>query len=338
MPTPRVIHSPIYLSSIPRSGATLLAAMLNNHKNIAMFNEPWIFHMLPKYGTLSKRLNAKMLVEDLARTAASFGIKISVTLKTRVLEEIHQQSISDPIEGIIVFMNHYAREMGKPRWGIKQPRELAEIPKLLRYIPNLKIIHVVRDPRSTVALRKGKSNPSIQSYAQVYRFSYSWLNEMRLANKACMLVDSNYFEVRYEDLIENPHRLLKNICEFLGEDFDPAMLEYYHRDNPYVPRDQQGKPRKTHHDVLQPVYTKDRDVWRHILTDYEVAVCEKICLPEMLTRSYVPIGSPVVPNYTRDILVALLFRWNQFRYFLRDAVLERFFHETRKLFILIFTH
>jgi hypothetical protein len=37
----------------------------------------------------------------------------------------------------------------------------------------------------------------------------------------------NLHILKYEELIENPERALRDVNEFFQEEFDPAMLEYY---------------------------------------------------------------------------------------------------------------
>src|SRR4029079_737962 len=37
--------------------------------------------------------------------------------------------------------------------------------------------------------------------------------------------------VRYEELTENPHAVTHQICEFLGVEWEPAMLEYGKQDH-----------------------------------------------------------------------------------------------------------
>jgi len=149
---------PLYIVSIPRSGATLLSAMLNTHKHIAMFNEPWLVIMLPKYGTFSRRQDVENFISDLCSVAERFGVLLGDDFKREVSSLINN-SQSFFMDGVQIFLNSYLSQTGKKRWGIKQPLGYSELYRFVCKIPNLKIIHIVRDPRSKVALRmRGTEN------------------------------------------------------------------------------------------------------------------------------------------------------------------------------------
>ena len=68
-----------------------------------------------------------------------------------------------------------------------------------------------------------------------------------------------------EDLVADPERHLPPLCEFLGLEYDPAMLDYPQRAEAVIA----GTVGETHHGNLRRAPTRTRD-WRHDLSAREV--------------------------------------------------------------------
>jgi len=100
------------------------------------------------------------------------------------------------------------------------------------------------------------------------------------------LYQDNYYELRYEDLVVDPTQHLKDICQFLGEEFDPEMLHYFEDRNPYVPRDGTGQAKSSHADVLLPVHHEGITQWKKNLMQREFKIVESICALQMHNRGY----------------------------------------------------
>ncbi|MEM7357337.1 MAG: sulfotransferase, partial [Acidobacteriota bacterium] len=132
----RAPRSPLYLASTPRSGATLLAAMLNRHRHIAMFNEPWFFQLAAKYGSLRRRPNVRRLLNDLSYSGRGFGAAIEDDWLSEIEAEILAAGDDRPLAGFLHFLDRFAALQGKPRWGVKQPHGILDAPHLLRQRPD----------------------------------------------------------------------------------------------------------------------------------------------------------------------------------------------------------
>jgi hypothetical protein len=329
-------HAPLYLVSVPRSGATLLSAMLHNHKNIAMFNEPWFFHMLPKYGTLQRRRNIEMLVNDLCAAANRFGVLLNQEFKGRVLAEICKLDFPKPLDAFAIFLEFYRGHLGKRRWGVKQPLIAHNLPRLMERFPDLKVIHIVRDPRATVTHRMNKGTGSKEDLVCSLQYSRSGAQILSYMKWVHTTSEANYFELRYEDFVRNPEAWLLRVCDFLNEDYDPGMLQYHAAMNPYVPREKDGYPVATHLGVLSPVHTRDLGAWDRLLTWREKSIVERTCHREMVNHGYRPtsldgrIGSVLFFSTVLRLQLRLL------KGFFRQKILERIFHACRKAAIVLF--
>ncbi len=112
---------------------------------------------------------------------------------------------------------------GKPRYGDKTPlygRHLAEIEKLL---PEAHFIHIIRDGRDVAAsLRTRWFSPGHDMATQA-RYRRDNAEAAHSQGRACR----RYRELLYEDLLREPERSLRSLCDFLKLGFEPAMLAYY---------------------------------------------------------------------------------------------------------------
>jgi hypothetical protein len=95
-------------------------------------------------------------------------------------------------------------------------------------------------------------------------------------------------ELKYEDLIRDPEGELGKICEFLGVEFDEAMLDYP-RDSTY------GSPDV---DLVEQ--------WRTKLTDDEIRWVESVCGSLMQRVGYAPVNPNAPrPSTLKSIQLAL---------------------------------
>jgi Sulfotransferase family len=88
--------------------------------------------------------------------------------------------------------------------------------------PNARILHLIRDPRDrheAVTARAGPFRPGTAG-----RSAASWLRSARLARRNAARWPDNYRVVRYETLVSHPEPTMRDVCTFLGEDYEPAML------------------------------------------------------------------------------------------------------------------
>jgi hypothetical protein len=119
----------------------------------------------------------------------------------------------------------YAARFGKRRWGDKTPLYGLHLEAIATLLPEARFVHVIRDGRDTaLSLRHlwfspGKSIHTLAAY---------WRNVVSTA-RAQGAGRRHYLEVRYEDLVLQTERALREICGFLELDYEPCMLRYFER-------------------------------------------------------------------------------------------------------------
>jgi hypothetical protein len=96
-----------------------------------------------------------------------------------------------------------------------------EIPLLRQLFPEAQIIHIVRDGRD-VALSWLETRYEPMN---MYKAARLWAEMVRRGRSdGSRLPASDYYEVRYETLLGEPEKTMRQVCEFLREPFDPAVL------------------------------------------------------------------------------------------------------------------
>ena len=175
----------------------------------------------------------------------------------------------------LVYREHLART-GKPRLGDKTPRYFMIVPQLAALYPDAKFIHLIRDGRD-VAI-----SFIDLGFSHYYQKSFEWTRVMR--NRAALLdgpYASQILEVKYEDLIKDPPAVLRRICHFLDEEFEPAMLDW----TPLldlVPE----RERSIHPKLGQPITTDAIGVWRKRLSAVECFAMEACLWRDLLRLGY----------------------------------------------------
>ena len=214
---------PFFVLGAQRSGTTMLRLMLNNHYRLSVPFEtgfiPKFYRRLEEFGNLKERGNVIRLLDAIAAHPPVVKGKL-ITDKNAILD-YSIDSYSDLVQAI--FMAH-AGTRNKLRWGDKSPVQVTQMDILWDLFPQAKFVHIVRDGRDVALSLRGVSWGSghIPHVAEDWRWKVTLCSKM-----GAMLSKNHYVELRYEDLVLNPESSLRRICEFLGEPFDPAMLDYH---------------------------------------------------------------------------------------------------------------
>jgi hypothetical protein len=177
----------------------------------------------------------------------------------------------------------YAETHGKTRYGDKTPPFLMHVPMLAREFPESRFVHLVRDGRDVVlSLRDQRFAPSSFAGAAEY-----WAGRVRRARAAGeALGPDRYREVRYEDLVGDPERELRGLCEFVALDFRPEMLSYRAEDLDRIPLTAKMRTGG----AARPPGPSGRD-WRTQMTSRQVAVVEAVAGDELEAFGYGRAGA-----------------------------------------------
>jgi hypothetical protein len=214
-----------FIGGAPKSGTTWLQLLLNAHPEISCGGE----------GHFPNRL-----LPALAK--ALKGYNATIDLKNR--------SIFEQLDGQPLFTNRHAlylmaaaaslmlrrpeKAITAPVVGDKTPDNVRFFPLLAGLFPRAKFIHIVRDARDcTVSAwfhnlrlnpaQVAKRYPSFDAFSD--HFAGIWVANVKAGANFAARHPGLCLTIRYEDLCDDPSRVLDGLCGFLPASRDPSILQ-----------------------------------------------------------------------------------------------------------------
>ncbi len=218
--------APIFVIGCPRSGNTLIGAILNKHPKAFILFEANTFSSLYRKWRYLCRQGVdpdKAFMEIMTKYFHKYNEKFRVSPL-----ELKACAQYGPSWGRM--LDQYMRlimSRAKPtavRWGDKTPHHVGWMESIVESFPNAQFVYVFRDPRSVVASLSKPSFPHttndplinvdvVRQYLEVYEAQKRRVPANRI------------LEIRYEDLVQQPQETVASMCEFLGLDFRDDLLE-----------------------------------------------------------------------------------------------------------------
>jgi len=187
---------PVFLLSSPRSGSTLLRAILDSHSQICA---PQEFHFRD-FQVRPKHVDA---IKPWRQLGFSYG-EFEDILWDRMLHLLLVRS-------------------GKRIIVEKTPQNVLDWRRLHRKWPNARYLHLRRHPLRIVESR-ARARPDRTVEFQVQRTAL-YCAKLHEASQALPGIT-----LRYEDLTARPAEQMRRVCAYLGVDFEPGMLDYHDDD------------------------------------------------------------------------------------------------------------
>jgi hypothetical protein len=218
--------APVVILGVSRSGTTLLKEMLDQHPELALPSESYFVPQL--WDRHGERPERAAFLADVARLARirEWGVTPAA---------VDERLPREPrfAEAVGAVYRAYADLRGKPRYGDKTPSYMQRLPVLERAFPDALYVHLVRDARdaalSFLAMRR-RPRFNWARPRGLLSFAAQWRREIEGARRfGARLGPERYVELRYEDLVAAPEQRLRELCAFLGLDWDPALLDYHRR-------------------------------------------------------------------------------------------------------------
>jgi len=215
--------------------------MLNHHSEVAIPSESYFIPQL--WDRYRRQMNTELLLADLmcCFRVREWGIGVA-DLQRRLADKA---GFSEVIQEVY---RSYAEARGKYRFGDKTPLYMQYLDLLERVFPGAQYVHIIRDGRDAALSYEGmpyRSRFSLLYPRGISDFAFSWRREILSAQRfGSTVAAGRYFEIRYESLVAEPETRLRDVCFFLGLQFESAMLEYY--------RDATWKPDKNHKRLAEP--------------------------------------------------------------------------------------
>jgi hypothetical protein len=256
---------PIFIGGCPRSGTTLLGALLGAHSRCLCVPEmPFKFDLL--YGMdWDAPDRSWRLAHDIVRHLGSFrmwGIPVE-DLATNGASAVEPPAYRQTID---LMVRRYAEAAGRPAadvWVEHIPHNIRHVHALLREFPDAIVFHLVRDGRGVAAslLPVGWGAGTELSAA-----SY-WADHLAYGLAAEHTAAAKVHRVHYEAVLHDPHGEIVRLCRLAGLEPEPQLG---HETRFPIPRDTLGQ----HSLVARPPDPSRADSWKKALTPRQIETFE----------------------------------------------------------------
>lgn len=267
---------PFFIVGSPRSGTTLLRFILSSHSRLYVPDETGFLPFLGRFDgrplsqseaqSLLRRIGRlNRLWRDMVPDLGAFYAGLPSPTLPVILDALFQQRIA-PYQAA--------------RWGDKTPPYIQYIPQLLRLFPDAQFIHVVRDGRdATLSARKKWGDE--KGYMDAYYLLKTWVRNVTAGQIAKQNLPADQFaEIRYETLAQTPEPVIRQLCAFLDEQFEPQMLAQG------ALAQKVGGGIDRHVEAQAAIHTGSIGRWRQALSPYEQKLADALAGDALQTFGY----------------------------------------------------
>ena len=208
--------NPVFVVGVFRSGTSLLYSLLNRHPQVALMYEcdVWDFPPVLQEPRFAGDWLARQefFNRTLSRHRFVWGGSLRGLENVRTPEDLYRV--------------HGEQKPGATLWGEKSPSYSPRLKQLGRRYPHATFIFIWRNPVETYRsiLLAGRTSAFFNKPGMLHRLVY---HQEQLIRQSAWLArrDARVRHVNYDDLVDRPEQVCRQLCEFLEVPFDPIMLD-----------------------------------------------------------------------------------------------------------------
>jgi Sulfotransferase family len=233
----RLAQNPVFICGVHRSGTTLLRDMLDGHPDLVVLpaegtyytnqetklqslpEKEWLGHLgrewlrrlanpinQPPYWLLGRSSVAGSPYIDFARYVSAWW---------KIVDR--RAGGQWPHMAVVLAYASCTGNLEAKLWVDKTPTNERFLNRIWQEMPSAKIIHMIREPLATLASHK-KMDPSGS-----FRYALRYLkNSFTIAGEQSALADERFLLLRYEDICNEPKKMVARLALFLG--IEPADI------------------------------------------------------------------------------------------------------------------
>lgn len=289
----------VFVVGNSRSGTTVMGRLLGLGSEVFTFNELHFFEEMwsPNSNPLLSESEAIFLCAKLLnvqhndyigeRDLHAFAQEAAQVLKAA------QTAVPTALDIFRICLKYIARQNGKTIACDQTPRNIFYLNEILSAYPDACVINMVRDPRAVMLSQKnrwkirslGADNFPIRevlrSWTNYHPITTAMLWNSAIKAGAKFSSHPRVKTVRYEDFVENPSVVVRDICIFIGIGFEHSMLE--------IPQEGGGTSSFKRMDVKQKSGIDSSPAYRWKrggVTTGELMYCQSLCVTEMQKHGY----------------------------------------------------
>lgn len=251
-----------YIIGVGRSGTSLLQSILTSHSQIAI---------PPETGFVRGQVLSHKNKEERGDFQDYCVQNPKLERIKSVFEEDPAKTYASPLAFYQDFLTRYLQEDNKALIGDKDPRLVEYVTGVSSLFPEAKFIHLIRDPRDVLLSKKkaawSKSKPSW------YHIFANYIQLKLGEQQGGKLGQERYLSLIYEQLLENPEKTAKRVCDFLNVSYEKEMLSFQDKAKKLVSEEEKQWKKET----FGPLLKNNSGKWKGKLSNQEVALTECLC-------------------------------------------------------------
>lgn len=230
-----MMATPIFVLGVQRSGTTWLANLLCQHSQLAgvqherhygIHESGYFRHIEGRFGDLRHPSNFVELVEVLV--ASDY-----FTLAQADRAYLYSLYGHDYAHLFRAVMDRFAHQQHATHWIEKSPPHTLQVERLARFYPDAKFIGIERSAIEVIQSQLGRTpfNSTSQRLIFIIRNIIRWDFHQRTVLSFHRAHPDRLHLVRYEALRQHTEATLREVCAFVGVEFESAMLHTPYRRN-----------------------------------------------------------------------------------------------------------
>jgi hypothetical protein len=284
---------PIFIVGYMHSGTTLLFNLVGNHTSVVSSGgETKFFEFLPiirrNYPDLNDDQEFIEYLNYLSRIIR-FGYYLKGDKRYRyanigndIIEEAKKRSNDGRgyESSFFLVFTLLAESHGKSRWLEKTPTHIFHVDEIKKWAPSALFIEIVRDPRDILASKKtrkltvwGSNRYSVEEKPwkhleksfDPFWDSLSWKSAIDAGIVAKGKYPETWLTIRYEDLVIEPEKQAREICDFLSLPYESKMIEVASRNSA-----EWGQKKE------KGISNESVGRWKRVLSPEETAICQTL--------------------------------------------------------------
>lgn len=284
-------NGPVFVIGAPRSGTTLLQYMLRSHPRISFptgeshFMVP-LYRNAASYGDLQLAANMRKLLSDMHRRNPGFidsdlhGLKFDIDQLAEKFCTLKLSTVPAVVRGLLELNAHGE---GKMRWGDKTPYYSLHVPVIMEMFPDAQIIHIIRDGRDCALSMLGRRyDLGIHNVYEAAKIWKSYVTAGQASGRE--LGPEKYFEFHYEDMLGDQENSVRQICNFLKEEFNDSVINY---------RKAIGSGKTPL--LRKPIQKHNYGKWKTNMSQWQIKVFEGVAGDALEANGYVLTGKKKIP-------------------------------------------
>lgn len=282
---------PVFVVGHPRSGTTLVQQLLTAHP--AFWSAPETHLYTYVLDPVERWQNRALRVNEVAGIVQRLGEKPDIQLASATIDRIRTEAARGQLGAAqllnLIMQAHRPQDSTATRWLEKTPRHVYHLATILRFFPDSRVIHVLRDPRGVASspVRFSELPPGLERSGMAIERGESWNRIVDLTD--AMADEQRLITVRYEDIIDDQEAALRRMTTHIGVEFDAGVYERFASTYSQITVGSENV-RKQLNAVSEIV--DRRAVYKGRMTAEEITIIDTICGDRMRKKGYIPDFNP----------------------------------------------